>query len=356
MSSTTRKGGVSRRAVAGGLVAVTAMAAATPAGAEDEPNDLLTAPEGIDIRARPISAFQRGQPHVKRFGQLEWRGGLQLTSNSLSFGGWSGLVIEPDGKALLSISDVGNWLSADVSYEAGRPVGLVGGRIGPLLAMGGRPLDGKHEQDAESVTLLEGTLSHGTLLIGFERLHRIGRFPIRDREVLAPTGYLKLPPDAKRMSRNQGIEALTVLKAGPLKGSVVAFAERLTRGTGYHTGWIWVGGDARAFHLKDIDGFNITDAAALPDGGMLVLERRFRWLEGVKMRLRRLFVNEIAPGARLSGRILFEGDSSYEIDNMEGVSVHRGAQGETVVSLISDDNFNHLLQQTIFLQFTLIEE
>jgi hypothetical protein len=39
---------------------------------------------------------------------------------------------------------------------------------------------------------------------------------------------------------------------------------------------------------------------------------------------------------------------------MEGIAVHRDARGETVVSLISDDNFNHFLQHTVFLQFTLL--
>ena len=120
-----------------------------------------------------------------------------------------------------------------------------------------------------------------------------------------PTGTLKLPPEAKRMPNNQGIEALTTLKAGPYKGSVVAFAERFTRGSGYHTGWIWVGGEPQRFQLKDIDGFNITDAAGLADGSLLVLERYFRWTEGVKMRLRHIAAGEIAParaspGARCS--------------------------------------------------------
>ena len=41
---------------------------------------------------------------------------------------------------------------------------------------------------------------------------------------------------------------------------------------------------------------------------------------------------------------------------MEGLAVHRGAGGETIVSMISDDNFNHLLQRTLFLQFTLLDE
>jgi hypothetical protein len=51
---------------------------------------------------------------------------------------------------------------------------------------------------------------------------------------------------------------------------------------------------------------------------------------------------------------VLEADSSYEIDNMEGIAVHRGSRGETVVSLISDDNFNQLMQRTLFLQFTLV--
>ena len=41
---------------------------------------------------------------------------------------------------------------------------------------------------------------------------------------------------------------------------------------------------------------------------------------------------------------------------MEGMAVHRAAGGETIVSLISDDNFNTLLQRTLFLQFTLLDE
>jgi hypothetical protein len=95
------------------------------------------------------------------------------------------------------------------------------------------------------------------------------------------------------MPANQGIEALAILRGGPYKGSVVAIAERFTRGSGFHTGWIWTGsGEAERFQLQDIDGFNITDAAALPDGALLVLERYFRWTEGVKMRLRHI------PGRR----------------------------------------------------------
>ncbi len=326
------------------------------AAQDDAEPPLPSAPESIEIEARPIPHFERGKPDTKRFGQLEYRGGLVLTSPSAGFGGWSGLIMEPDGSKLLSISDVGGWLTASVTYQDGRPTGLKNARLGPLLSVRGRPLQDKREKDAEGVTLLDGSIANGTLLVSFERLHRIGRYPIRNGEVQTPTGYLNLHPDARRMSPNQGIEAVAVLQGGRLKGSVVAFAERFTRGSGYHTGWVWVGGAPKPIHLQDIDGFDITDAASLPNGDLLVLERRFRWTEGVKMRLRRLAANEIAPGARMTGQTLIEADAGFEIDNMEGLAVHRGPGGETVVTMISDDNFNRMLQRTLLLQFTLIEE
>ena len=322
-----------------------------PAAAAERPPS-----EAISIGVQPIAHFARGRPGLKRFGDLEFRGGVVLTSPSSAFGGWSALAMEADGSGLLAISDAGSWLTAGVSYREGVLSGLDNAHLGPLLGSDARPLRGLREHDAESVALLDGTLSHGALIIGFERHHRIGRFAIRDRQVLAQTGTLALPPDARGMYSNQGIEALTTLKAGPLKGSIVAFAERLTRGSGYHTGWIWVRGISQRIQLRDIDGFNITDAAGLPDGGLLVLERFFRWTEGLRVRIRRLQPDEISAGARVTGHTVMEADLTYEIDNMEGLAVHRDRNGDTIVSLISDDNFNHFLQRTILLQFALIDD
>ena len=350
---------LTRRTLLGGLVASTSIAVLPPApsAAEEKgPAETPDAAQNVPVEAKRIAHFQRGRTDIKRFGDLEFRGGLVLTSPSEHFGGWSGLVVERDGRSLLAVSDAGAWLTADLTYDGASLTGIARSRIGPLLGPGGARLKNKREQDAESVALVEGNLTRGTVLIGFECAHRIGRFEIRDRELRAPAGFLKLPPEAMRMQPNQGIEALAVLQAGPLRGTVVAFAERFTRGSGYHTGWMWVRNEPQRIHLQDIDGFNITGAAGLPDGGLLVLERYFRWTSGVKMRLRRLAPAEIVPGARMTGRILLEVDASYEIDNMEGIAVHRGAQGETVVSLISDDNFNHLLQRTILLQFALVGE
>jgi hypothetical protein len=350
---------LTRRKVLGGAgAALAGLGIAAPAlrAEDDAPDEGPERAEPIEIRAHPITHFSRSDPGAKRFGELEFRGGMVLTSSSRHFGGWSGLIVEPDGRGLLAISDVGMWLSANLEYDGNRPVRLSNSKLGPLLASGGRPLKNKREKDAEALALLDGTLARGTVLIGFERVHRIGRFEVRNRELGAPSGYLVLPREALGMRQNQGIEAVAVLQAGRLRGAVVAFAERYTRGSGYHTGWIWPRGgtgEAQRIQLRDFDGFNITDAAGLPDGSLLVLERYYRWLVGVKMRIRHLRTAEIVPGARLEGRVLIEADSTYDIDNMEGLAVHRGPQGETILSLISDDNFNRFLQRTVFLQFAL---
>jgi hypothetical protein len=60
------------------------------------------------------------------------------------------------------------------------------------------------------------------------------------------------------------------------------------------------------------------------------------------------------PGATVDGPILVEADMGYQIDNMEGLAVHRAGNGDVVLTLVSDDNFS-ALQRTILLQFTLVQ-
>lgn len=328
--------------------AALAGSAAAQAGGE------LSKEEALDVSAHGIPSFQTGKPEVTQFGRLRFRGGVSLNASFKHFGGFSGLLIEPDGSGLLAVTDVGNWLSADIAYDGVRPVALKNCRMGPLLDERGRPLRDKPQQDAESLTLLDGTLHNGTVLVGFERHHRLTRYRVTNRKLLHAAGAeMSALPDMKRMPKNQGFEAAAVLRGGSHKGAVVAFAERFTRGSGYHTGWIWVGGEPRRFQLKDIGGFDITDAAGLDNGDLLVLERRFRWTEGVQMRLRRLRAAQVVPGARLVGEILLHADGDFQIDNMECLAVHRDGQGQQVVTLMSDDNFNGLLQRTLLLQFSL---
>ncbi len=311
----------------------------------------------IAINARKISSFSRTGSE-RRFGKLEFRGGLVLTSTDKNFGGLSGITLEPDGKRFLAVSDEGHWLSGEIAYDGIAPAAINDVRIGPYLAMAGRTLDRKRDNDAESIVLAEGTLARGMVLIGFERNHRIGRFPVIDGVLQAPVAYLKLPPEARRMRSNKGFEAVSILQGGPNKGAPLAFSERFPDNPAQHTGWIWINGEPQRLALADIGEFDVTDVASLPDGALLVLERRFRWsewLEGVKMRLRRVAARDVRPGHVMQGEILLEADMAREIDNMEGLSMHRGPQGELVLTMVSDNNFNSFLQRTVLLQFTLLD-
>jgi hypothetical protein len=71
------------------------------------------------------------------------------------------------------------------------------------------------------------------------------------------------------------------------------------------------------------------------------------------MRLRHIPEIELKPGHVMGGETLISSDMGYEIDNMESVAVHTSAGGETVVTIVSDDNFNKFLQRNLLLQFTL---
>ena len=108
------------------------------------------------------------------------------------------------------------------------------------------------------------------------------------------------------------------------------------------------------FTVKRIADFDISDAALLPGDDLLLLERKFGWTSGLFIRIRRIALSDIRPDALVDGPVLLEADLAYEIDNMEGLSVHRGAAGEIVLTLISDDNFS-VIQRTLLLQFTLAE-
>ena len=309
--------------------------------------------EPITVETRPIAAFDKANSAKTHFGKLKWRGGLVLTSRSPHFGGWSGLVVAAEGKKFFSISDVGSWMSGEIAYDGDRPVGLEGVRLGPIRAKSGEVMTRKRNSDAEGLTLVSGTPEQGTVLISFERKHRIGRFDI-GKDGLSPTlGFVELPSGAKKMTSNKGLEAVATLRAGPNKGSLVAFAESLPDAAGDHTGWLWVKGKPVEIHLTNPGDYDVTDAAGLPDGGLLVLERRYRWIEGVKSRLRLVRGDELKPDARIEGEMLFDAAMGQEIDNMEGLAVHAGGGGQIIVTMISDDNFNYLLQRTLLLQFAI---
>jgi hypothetical protein len=108
------------------------------------------------------------------------------------------------------------------------------------------------------------------------------------------------------------------------------------------------------FSVLRTNDYDISDATLLTSGDLLILERKFSYTKGVGIRIRRMPLASVKPAALIEGPTIFEADLGYEIDNMEGIDAHVTADGETVLTMISDDNFS-MIQRTLLLQFTLVD-
>jgi hypothetical protein len=135
----------------------------------------------------------------------------------------------------------------------------------------------------------------------------------------------------------------------------VAISERGLDSTGNLRGFLIGGKTPGEFSVARHNDFDISDCAVLPDRDLMLLERRFTWTTGIAVRLRRVPLDALAPGAVVDGKEILTADMGYQIDNLEGLSVHRDSNGETLLTMVSDDNFSRL-QRTILLQFALIGE
>lgn len=304
----------------------------------------------IDLQVSQIEAFARGS-WATDFGALTFRGGLELTSADPDFGAFSGLEFAPDG-SLVAVADTGFWLTAKPVEKDGWLVDLVDARMAPILDRKGKPLRSKLTGDAEALRIV----ADGNRLeafVTFEIRNDLRRFVAAPDFAVAPAKPMRLPKWISGLKRNAGLEALAIpRKAGPLRGAIVLVAEHALDAKGNHRGWIVGGRRAGEFSIVRSDAFDITDAAFLPQGDLLILERSFSFLTGAGMRIRRIAAADLLPGATIDGRVLIEANMRHQIDNMEGMALRSGVDGETLIWLISDDNKN-FVQRTILLQFAL---
>ena len=80
----------------------------------------VTAPVTIEVNARPLPSFDTRDRSRVRFGELEYRSGLILTSRFRGFGGLSGLRLDAKGERFIAISDKGAGSRGALSTKAAR--------------------------------------------------------------------------------------------------------------------------------------------------------------------------------------------------------------------------------------------
>jgi hypothetical protein len=312
----------------------------------------VTEPAAIAVKARPIPAFDPGDKSRTRFGSLAWRSGLVLTSSYRGFGGLSGLrFLDTKGERFVAISDQGAWFTGTIRYDGQRMVALDDVAAAPLLNAEGRPItEQRGWYDSESIAL-DGSSAY----VGLERVNQVMRFDVSKGFARARGEVVPTPAAVRTLPRNKGLEALVFVPKGlPLAGTLVALSERGLDADGNLMAFLVGGPSPGQFSVRRTDKFDVSDAVLLPSGELLILERKFSWFTGVNIRIRSIALKSIAPGALVDGVKLFEADLGHEIDNMEGIDAHVSPEGETVLTLISDDNFSPL-QRTLLLQFTLVE-
>ena len=344
-----RPGGTALGAIAAVAAVAAALMFSAPAATEPVHND---GPVAIQVHAKTINLFlPRDQDRI-RFGALEFRGGLELTSDYREFGGFSALRMDPDGEHFVSLSDKSFWLTGRIVYDRGRPAGIADAEMAPMLGPDGRPLAARGWFDTESLAERDGVF-----YVGIEGVNRIVRFDFATSGVRARAAVVPTPPGISTLPNNKGLEALAFApRRSKLAGALIAFSERGLDADGNLKAFLIGGPTPGEFAVKRRDDFDISDCTVLPSGDVLLLERRFSLFRGgIAMRLRRIALADIKPGALVDGPILLYADMGYQIDNMEGLSTHRTAAGDLILTMVSDDNFS-FLQRTILLQFKLIEE
>ena len=317
--------------------------------ASPDPNAPLT----VQVTALPLDPADPGRSVL---GSLRYLGGLWLRSDDLRFGGLSDLRLSRDGSLLSAVSDCGSGFTARLSYDVdGTLVGLGEPRLVALTDEAGLPLT-RDEIDAESL-LAAGP---DELDVGFEGRPRIRAY---GAGFAGPARPVDIPEGLDACGSNEGLE----LMADAGEGRRLLVCEGRLSASRSVPAWIGSGDSwqPREYPLKFDGGwggepFRPTGAARLPNGDMLVLERRFPPLAARLVRLPRAALEGSGP---LEGSELARIEAPLTLDNFEGVEVLRDAHGRTLVYLISDDNncaknpgargVNP--QRTLLLQFVLAE-
>lgn len=301
------------------------------------------ASDPVALRLAPVP-LDPADPSRTSVGRLAFRGGLHASSDERRFGGISAARVLR-GQRLVAVTDEGTWLSARLVVRDGRLVDLADVEMGPLLGEDGQVLAGKALQDAESMAVLPD----GSFLVGFEQQHRLLLYPAGTGRPDGVPTRVPLPPGLEAAPRNGGLEAMASFPDGRL----VAFPEDAGSAE-TALGWVGRPGGWRTLGLRRRGLPQPADAALLPGGDLLLLERAYDAGRSVmSVRVRRVPARTIRPGATLDGEVVAELAPPLTVDNFEAIATWR-AGGEARVLLVSDDNFNARAgQRTLFLMFAL---
>ncbi len=303
--------------------------------------------KSLTISAQPIVDFDPRVPGQTRFGKVEFVGGLVLTSDHEDFGGLSAFRFTDDDGSFLALTDKARVITGSIVREGDTPVGFTDTRITRIKAANGKTITGAGQKDSESVAIVGNHIA-----VGYERNHRIAFLKRRKRKLVMDKNRPAIDFNSYGFTNNGGLEAIAL---HPDKEKLYAFPEAALNENGFYRGFIVENGKVvKEIELSDRDGYSLTDAQFLPTGDLLMLERYYTPFIGVFLKIRQISASALASNEPLGGEVLIDATGRQQIDNMEGLSLSRFADGSTRITLVSDDNFS-ASQRTLLLEFRLLE-
>jgi hypothetical protein len=273
---------------------------------------------------------------VKKW-KLEQVGFLNVDRNEKDYGGFSGLVIKNEGSEALVITDKSFFFVFELQRDEDDILtGYSVIRKGQILSSKGEHLNGRNT-DSESIAMD----ANNNYYISFESNHRI----MMHKEVEGRGAFIPKHPMFRKLPVNKGIEALAIdndnrliaIPEKPPSGFSDIPIFRLQKNT-----WEII----KYVEIKD--NFLVTDAEMLPQGLLLILERKFSWTQGFKTRFRLISLDKFDTKEPIT---VFT-STANQFDNLEGLTLWKDKKGEMRILTVSDDNF-HPLQQSEIREFFL---
>lgn len=295
--------------------------------------------ESQNIAIKQLALSPENSPR-NRVGGLQFLNAWELGSDNSAFGGISGLVAMPGGR-FIGISDAGALIGFGLTrdYRIDRPfIASIPGAVGSDVDYA--------ERDSEALSFDPATRR---FWVSYEGRHAVRRFSPSFARVEGKIAT----PEMKRWGGNSGGEALVRLA----DGRFILFSEGMDRADGSYEALFFSGDPVEpgtrhfAFGYYPPKGYKATDAAMLPDGRLLLLNRRIGFPQGFSAKLVLLDPGDIRNGEAIRGRVIAALAPPMLIDNMEGIAVTQ-ENGRTIIWMISDNNFN-IWQRTILMKFAV---
>ena len=291
----------------------------------------------LTITSTPV-LLDSSNPSRRRVGALTYLGGWKLTSDVRAFGGLSALDV--NGNRITTVSDIG----AIIRFRFGR-FGAVSNADLKRVPSGCGPVVRKSDNDTESLTHDD---ARQTWWIGMEWRNVICR---TDGNFSHGKGVA--PQEIAGWPKKRGPETLLRLS----DGQFLTIAEQGIDNGAVHPAVLFdrdpVDPTAHPITLgyRPPVGFDPTDAAQLPDGRILVLNRRFALDSLFTGVLVLLDPSAMKQSDVLTGRVIARFEPPVISDNFEGLSITT-ENGRLIVWIVSDDNYERW-QRTLLLKFVL---